>query len=167
MEIVIICVMAFLAGMYVLRTQDTSTSFVSEYKDLGDGKWITPDGYVDFNNPQLTAEEEIHNMNNEREIKRRDMEYDAEVALKTYEARIKLHTAYGDRVDAMSHKEKMSYFDGWVDHLVDFELNATTHEKTWGPKFFEMYIACEMNPYKSIEVPAVFKPRIFQIEYVV
>jgi len=149
-----------------LRRDKKSPS--SSYVDLGEGCWLTPEGFVDLT-PRLTLEQELHNCNNLFEKKRRDMKYESDCAWAEIEKQNAQYHLMKDNVAKISPMEKLEiWIPKWINYMCEWHLKEKNeHEKEWGYMPFEIFIATEIIPHKWYGTKLVWKPMLGQIEYVI
>lgn len=137
------------------------------FKDCGNGLWITPNGFVNFN-AGLTPEQESHNWKNKFEREQADAKYEFDVAMAEWDKRVEQYRFMYDKVAAIPPLEKASiWLPKWIDYKVEWHLKQKSeYEEYNGAMSFYMFIASEIIPYKSYGHKLVFRPTLFQIEYV-
>jgi len=140
----------------------------NDYIDLGDNCWFTPGGFVDLT-PRLTLEQELHNQNNEREIRRRDERFKMECAMAEHDMYMKQYQLMKDKVDVIPPLEKLEvWLPKWIDYVCDWHIKEKNrYEEIYGYMRFDVFIATEIIPFKGYGMKLVFKKPVAQIEYVV
>lgn len=124
-------------------------------KRISDKVFLTPHGIVDFNKPaRLTPDQEFHNRRVEFEKAEQERQYDFEDAMRKWQQPIKVYHMMKDKLEQLSPEEKLDFIPKWIEYRIEWQKTATEADKKYGhPMSLECFMACEINPFKSMNLP--------------
>lgn len=153
---------------YLVCSLDINSGEKSEssYINLGDGKWITPKGYVDMN-PGLSAEQQLHNWQGELEEQMDDIQYNSDCAFAKWKAIVEIYKRHQPKIDVLTTEERLT----WLEKYLAWELDWKTKDKDdferdWTYMNLDQYIAWNMHPFPELVVDYPFKKIKGRIVYV-
>jgi hypothetical protein len=140
-----------------------------DFFQISERVFMTPTGIVDFDAPRtLSIKEEFHNRKCDFEDKQQDREYDYQDAIRKWQQPFKVYDMMKDEVEAIPPIEKLDYIPKWVNYKFEWEKTATEADKKYGhPMPLHCFIACEINPWKSMNMHfPVMRLKKMNIRYV-
>lgn len=163
----LILIGVFVLILFRVKSLNSLNKNISEYTKIAEKKWITPNGFVDLDNPQLTPVQEFNNMQNEWQKESDEIKYQADLAYAKWKQQRAQYSLMIERVKKISPKAKWRYFHkAWIDYVNEWNKTATKYDREWRFMCLDEFIAKQIIPYKSYGFEIVFRPVRVYIQYV-
>ena len=165
--LILLPIITALMLLYFRKKPETKSK--GDFFKISERVYMTPTGIVDFDTPRtLSVKEEMHNRRCDFEAKMEARKYDYEDAMRKWQQPFKVYEMMKAEVDSMPPLEKLDYIPKWVNYKFEWEKTATEADRKYGhPMPFDCFIACEINPWKSMNMAfPVMRLKKMNIRYV-